>query len=624
MVLCGVLVHSDRVADIVRTEAQRAGITARVLVTDMDTVLDNAHLLLREGCEVLICHGHCRHAVFAAFSTVTVFLERSDLDVIVALRAARERSREVMFTAHDTEIWDIPFLEDLLDMRIHLVRYRDQGEMRNRMATLFGQGVRVAVGGGITAHIMAGFGGETVLDEPREVNMRSAFARAVALAAGNRRDADYREHLTGILCHVREGVVCVTEQGEPLYCNDQARDLLHAPNDASLARYYPTLFLDEVLRTREARTDVLVSVREKRLLVSTFPVARQSGGQGAVSFIQDIGRVRSITRTISDEMYARGFTARYDIGRIKGASEAVRLLKEKIRRYAATDSTILITGETGTGKELAAHALHNESTRRNRAFVGVNCAALPETLLESELFGYDEGAFTGARRGGKEGLFELAHKGTLYLDEIGDISPSLQLRLLRVLETREIMRVGGDRLVQVDVRVICSTHQPLAALVQTGRFRMDLYYRLAGLRLAMPPLRERPEDIPLLLTDLIAAYNLPQTVISPAMHAALARRNWPGNVRELFALVGAYLALLTMPSPDPDLFADILTTHEPLDAPEPTEPASAFHGTLKERLAAFRRQTAMQALVQTGNDRVRAARQLGISLSTLHRVLATR
>ena len=174
-------------------------------------------------------------------------------------------------------------------------------------------------------------------------------------------------------------------------------------------------------------------------------------------------------------MYSRGLSTRTTIEDIKGQSQPVRQMKEKLRQYAPSDVNIFIQGETGSGKELAAHALHAASLRKNKPFVPVNISAVPVQLIESELFGYEEGAFTGAKRGGKAGFFEMAHKGTLFLDEIGDISEETQLRLLRVLETREVLRVGGNRMYPVDVRVICASNKPLLQLVQAGLFRMDLY-----------------------------------------------------------------------------------------------------------------------------------------------------
>ena len=613
------MVHSTQVADIVRAEARRLGHTMRVLVTSMETALDDAEVLLRDGCEAILCHGHCRHLVFTRFSKVTVFIERSDLSLIQALGKARLHAREVMLTAHEEEVWDVPLMEELLDMRIHLISYSNRDDMIQQMEELYARGIHVAVGGGVTSRIMAGFGGLTVLDEPGSVNIRSALERAAILAASNQREAAHVADLMHIMQHVREGVVCVNSQRELLFCNDRARELLRATDDTRLARHYATLLLDDVLDNKEPHRDVLVPLADERLLVSTFPLARHAGGHGAMSFFHDVRSLQKINRKIGDELYAKGFTARHGLSSLKGASPLMHKVKEQLRRYARTDATVFITGETGTGKELAAHALHTESPRRDRAFVAVNCAALPENLLESELFGYDEGAFTGARRGGKAGLFELADKGTLFLDEIGDISPGLQLRLLRALETREVMRVGGDRLVRVDVRIVSASHASLAEQVRTGQFRMDLYFRLAGLRLHLPALRERPDDIPLLLQPLLTAHGQTVAALSPTMLSRLRDRAWPGNVRELFAIVGAYLSLLGGARPDEELFDDVLGGAECLEPP--ASHTGRLDGPFRERLAAFKHEAATAALKAVGGNRAAAARRLDVSLSTLHRML---
>ncbi|HIU17384.1 MAG TPA: sigma 54-interacting transcriptional regulator [Candidatus Avidesulfovibrio excrementigallinarum] len=315
--------------------------------------------------------------------------------------------------------------------------------------------------------------------------------------------------------------------------------------------------------------------------------------------------------------------ARYGCDDIKGKNPHILRLRQKIRRYAATDTAVFITGESGTGKELVAHALHAESPRHSHPFVAINCAALPEPLLESELFGYEGGAFTGARKEGKPGLFELADRGTLFLDEIGEMSHAVQLRLLRVLEAKEVMRIGGDRLVRVDVRVLSASHKSLKELVQTDKFRMNLYYRLVGFTIQIPPLRQHTEDIPLLLDKLFRAHGHKPSVLTPAMLQRLRQSAWPGNVRELLSFVGGYLSLLEGTRADPALFEELLAEYEQL------EPAAGMHtasdalgsGTMKHRLRQFRQCVLRNVLRECGGDKAQAARSLAISASTLHRIL---
>jgi transcriptional regulator with PAS, ATPase and Fis domain len=208
----------------------------------------------------------------------------------------------------------------------------------------------------------------------------------------------------------------------------------------------------------------------------------------------------------------------------------------KAKKYAKTDSTILITGESGTGKELMAQSIHNAGLRKDGPFVAVNCAAISESLLESELFGYADGAFTGAKKGGKPGVFELAHGGTLFLDEIGEISTKIQAILLRVLQEKEIMRVGGDRMIPVDVRVIAATNKDLWESVQKGLFREDLFFRLNVLRLQMPSLRERKDDIPLILNRLLRQHKvsfLTWEQLPEMLKQFFLDYDWPGNIRQL-------------------------------------------------------------------------------------------
>ena len=315
----------------------------------------------------------------------------------------------------------------------------------------------------------------------------------------------------------------------------------------------------------------------------------------------------------------------------------MRQLRAKARRFATTEASVLIQGETGTGKELLAHGIHAASPRCRQPFVAINCAALSESLLESELFGHDEGAFTGARRGGKDGLFALANEGSIFLDEIGDISPALQALLLRVLESGEIMRVGGDRVIPVNVRVISSSWKSLVTEVRAGRFRADLYYRLTTLSLHLPPLRQRIGDIPAIVHALLARRGLPNC-FSPRGLAMLGEYAWPGNIRELEALVRRYTLLLEGSSPDDQLLQELLEELRltqaapcPDAVPESAAQGSAppAHATpcsapsLREQLERCECDILKQALANANHNRALAARALGISPNTLWRKLKT-
>jgi transcriptional regulator with PAS, ATPase and Fis domain len=234
---------------------------------------------------------------------------------------------------------------------------------------------------------------------------------------------------------------------------------------------------------------------------------------------------------------SKGLVAKYVIGDLVHESQQMEDIIHMAKQFAYTDSTVLIAGETGTGKEVLAQSIHNLSRRRKEPFVSVNCAALPEQLLESELFGYEEGAFTGSKKGGKPGLFEIAHMGTLFLDEIDTTPENVQIRLLRILQEREVMRVGGDRKIPVDVRIIAAASKDLSLSVQQDRLREDLFFRLNVLRIRIPPLRERREDIPVLLNHFIGYISKKHRMAPIELPHGYAKNlvayDWPGNVRQL-------------------------------------------------------------------------------------------
>jgi propionate catabolism operon transcriptional regulator len=320
--------------------------------------------------------------------------------------------------------------------------------------------------------------------------------------------------------------------------------------------------------------------------------------------------------------------ARRGLNDLRGESQAMERLRQSVVLYARSPATVLIQGETGTGKELVAQAIHREGPRSlgaNRPFVAVNCGAIAESLLESELFGHEEGAFTGARRGGHAGLFEAAHRGTLFLDEIGEMPLALQTRLLRVLEEREVMRVGGTVPVPIDVRVISATHCDLEARLREGRFRADLYYRLAVLRLDLPPLRERAGDIVALaewlLKQAMAALgarshpNLQAEI--GACAPLLERYGWPGNVRELRNLMER-LALFLAAEPLQALTPSFLVSIAPELARQQGLAPVAQVPALPSRP---RVETAAEVLARFGGQRDAATRYLGISRTTLWRRL---
>jgi sigma-54 dependent transcriptional regulator, acetoin dehydrogenase operon transcriptional activator AcoR len=344
-----------------------------------------------------------------------------------------------------------------------------------------------------------------------------------------------REH-EAVLDHVQDAVVACDARGRISFFNRKAETVFGQRAGTVVgklaAEVLPMLDLRSMLSMGHQTVDRLVQVGKADIMATCVVLQEGEEPAGVVATLRPVGDIWTAEERLRREAAGHGHRARFRFEDMTGDSEALQAVIRQAKRVAASISAILIQGETGVGKEVLAQAIHNASPRAPYPFVGVNCAALPESLLESELFGYEEGAFTGARRGGKPGLFEQAHRGTIFLDEVGDISPALQARLLRVLELHEVLRVGGTQVVPVNMRVIAATNRNLRELVDRGGFRADLYYRLAVMPLVIPPLRERKAEIPALFRSFLERFGY-QGAICQDVIDALQAYHWPGNVREL-------------------------------------------------------------------------------------------
>lgn len=319
-------------------------------------------------------------------------------------------------------------------------------------------------------------------------------------------------------------------------CNSKAVEITGVTKEQSIdypaASVFSFLPFDECRLTLKKINNRLIRVNDVDINLTVTPVIRGDEYLGSFATIQKFTEEEYKQHNLRIQLLNKGHKAKYTFDDIIGDSDVIIKACTIAKKMAKTNSTVLITGESGTGKELFAHAVHNESERHNYPFIAINCAAMPDNLLESELFGYDEGSFTGAKRGGKLGLFEYAHKGTIFLDEVEGMSPSLQIKLLRVIQEREIMRIGGTKIISIDVRIIAAANQNLEALVSNGSFRNDLYFRINTLPIQLPPLRERGKDI-MLLFDYFKCKLGGRFILSPQVINALLSHNWNGNIREL-------------------------------------------------------------------------------------------
>jgi len=395
-----------------------------------------------------------------------------------------------------------------------------------------------------------------------------------------------------------------------------------------VSKVIPNTRLHIVARTGKAEIGDPMLIGSEKKIVGRFPIKKNGKTIGAVGkviffqtkkFVEMASKVSQLQEEI--ELYQKNMSsllrAKYSFDDIAGKSEALKRIKEEARRCCNTSSTILITGETGTGKELLAHAIHNSSIKKYQPFVNLNCAAIPAELIESELFGYEEGAFTGARRKGKLGKFELARNGTIFLDEIGEMPLQLQPKLLRVLQEKEVERVGASHPIQLNFRLIVATNKNLATEVRKGNFREDLYYRLNVMTLRMPPLHEIKKDIPLLIEHFLAKMSIKlgtkKKRFTKEAENLLLEYNWPGNGRELENIIERAVNIteedvIPIQSIPSKLILSNFIPKEKKLTPRVFEQA----------IQDAKREILKSALSYTNNNKVKAAELLGIQRSKFY------
>jgi len=546
-------------------------------------------------------------------------IQLGGFDILQALIQARRIADRVGVVMYGRTIPELDAVKDLLNIEIVQHAYQTPDDARQRFEQLRRENFQVIVGSSLVVELAEQAGLHGLLAYSL-ASVRKGFEDAIELARVARLEAGRYEQLNGVLHSLQDAVLAVDRHHRIIAVNPTMQRLLEQDATAlighPLDRLRPELALRATLDTGHQESAGLLRLGGRDWVANRTAIRERGAIVGAALTLYDAGRIHEADTSLRVQQRRRQNTAKYRFDELIGQSPGFLRAVQAARRYAQTDLTVLIAGESGVGKELFAQAIHNESQRADRPFVAVNCASFPETLLESELFGHEEGAFTGSRRGGKRGLFEAAHTGTLFLDEIGDMPLPLQSRLLRVLQEREVTRLGATAAIPVDVRIIAATHQPLGDMIAQRRFRQDLYYRINTLRLEVPALRERPDDIAPLLQSLVArclarlGSRLDAASLIAPWLPRMRRYAWPGNVREL-ENISERIAVFLLQYARPEDVDHGALRH---DCPELFEDAAAGladAGTPRER--------ALQALQATGGNRQEAARRLGVSRATLWR-----
>ena len=624
-------------------------------VSVLDKIYDDAVNVIASlrhsaGVDAVVSAGSNGSFLRDRLDLPVVLVKPDGFDVLQVLARAASRSRRIALVTYGSVPAELQRFNERFSLQLMMRSYTGEAEAEACVEDLAAQGIDTVVAPGLVVDLARAHGMEGMLLYSQGA-VREAIAAAIDIATVARQEAARREKLNTILAQLRDGVIAVDPDEVVETVNPAMEKLLGIPASRLLGQQLSSvsgeLSLTDTLRHGSSELEQVQQLNGRTAVVTRLPIIEQGRQTGAVLVCQDPVAIQRLDRNLRARNRPSTSHARYGLAHLVGESEALREVRRRAQRCARSAATVLVVGESGTGKELLAQGIHNASSRQSQPFVAINCAAFPEALLESELFGYVEGAFTGSSRGGKTGLFEAAHTGTIFLDEIGEMPLSLQTRLLRVLQEREVLRIGATVPTPVDLRVIAATHRDLAEQVREGRFRQDLYYRLNILVVHLPALRERHGDLPLLARHLaekialrLGDRRLADEALVQAIVTAGQNYSWPGNIRELENLIERILVFREPAAASgplskaelleiaPELFVE---GRHPVEGehtgPAPAaSPRSIVHANASgDRLPGSatgiegERQRLMAALRESGGNRDEAAAMLGISRTTLWR-----
>ena len=546
--------------------------------------------------------------------------------------------------------YDIRSAKNLLGLNtLKLYPFRSREDIIQQVRQGSTDGLDVLVGGGTLAYRTGNSYGIRVLPvQSGHLSLQNAIQQAISVIDARQREKLQLKCFTEAVSSITEGVLS-TEEGRIILANKETGNVFKTEPSTLMGRKLHDIgdsLIPEHIRqflTNGIDSDEILKIRGQNYYVKKSHFD-ENGKRRTIAVFRRVSDIQEQEQRARTEIRKTGFSARYQFADIIGESPTIKQLIAKAKLYAVTDANILIGGESGTGKELLAQSIHNASFRANEPFVAVNCAAIPASLLESELFGYEEGAFSGARKGGKQGLFELAHKGTIFLDEINSMPLELQSVLLRTLQEKEVRRIGSQRNIYVDIRVIAASNKDLTDMIQENKFRADLFYRLNTLRLILPSLDERKSDIHLLadsfLQDYCQKYGSPKPQLSPENLQLLMEKKWPGNIRELRNVIQRFVILSQIEEPsivqcfDDDIHANGWISSSEQFSPPPVSEAESPENTIPKTtqnplhkamgsgtLEEIERGVILERLKQNQGNRTKTAEDLGISRSTLWKKL---
>lgn len=581
---------------------------------------ENPQKLLERGAKVVLARGGTAMRIRNTLNIPVVEIPIPFEDMIEVLLKASKMGNNIAVVGYKNLLKGFDLLNPILNINMKQVFANNEEEMKNRILEFKNQGVDVIIGGIAQTNIAKELDMNYVRIDFSEKALSYAYNEAELILESMFSNIRKNQELKAILDNTKEGYVAIDKDGIITLMNQTALKLIPGhinPIGDHLRKAFPEL--KDLLNTIETGKEYLQEIGHLKgvnILYNMIPLKLDNKEIiGAIATFNDINIIRKGEHKIRDKIFNKGFYATYKFNNIKGKSKSIRDCINIGMKFAPTSSTVLIIGETGVGKELFAQSIHNDSLRKAGPFVAINCASLPESILESELFGYEEGAFTGAKKDGKAGLFELAHGGTIFLDEVSEMPLRLQARFLRVLEERKVMRLGSDQIIPIDIRIISATNKTIKDLVAKNKFRDDLFYRLNVLTLTIPALRERKEDIHELIKEFwLEHFKSKDTYLTHDAIKVLEEYGWPGNIRQLKNFIEKLSIINTSTVISGNIILRMIDNFEPVFE---IKDANLYNCSK----SVIRREDIEEALKLSKGNRTSAADILGIHRSTLWRLM---
>ncbi|MCQ1530772.1 sigma 54-interacting transcriptional regulator [Lutispora saccharofermentans] len=617
-----VLLPYDELLKFAQEIADEADIGIIIEKISSANVTEVARSMKKKGVEIVISRGNLAKEIRNTIDVEVVSIALTGYEFLEVLYKYKDFKQPIGIVESKDFIYGCQRINKMLKLDFHYYQVNNMNEFSYQTQCAIEDGMKLLIGGSWGIEItkyLEDYNIQYEMLRSQKPSVKQAMDTALSLFYAKRREKNRHELLKTVLDFSKSGIVVVNHADEIINVNPTAEQIFRIDERSCVGqkscKMLPQLQLNNIIKTKKAEFGSTENYFGDSVIVDRVPMVVNSEIKGAIAFIQKAAEIVTMGSNLRRDLAQRGLTAKYRFDDIIGESSAIRYAIQLAKAYSHIDSTVLITGETGTGKELFAQSIHSESRRRNNPFVAINCSALSSSLLESELFGYKEGAFTGAKKEGKVGLFELAHKGTIFLDEIGEIDINMQTKLLRVLQEHEVMRIGDNRVIPVDVRVIAATNKDLYKEMQKGNYRQDLYYRLNVLNLGLPPLRKREGDIKILMEKLRDKMNKKLNCriegFSPGVIELMENYNWPGNIRELENIIEK-LSVLTASGIVGDEMIPFIEDCMHYDEAKEI-------GKAEQTLCMMEIEAIKAALQQNNGNRTHAAQQLGIDRTTLIR-----